>query len=134
MEDTMNTTPVTQDTAAPKAKRTRTPRPKKDAAPAPVQEPVLDPPADRTLEQLEGEDMDCMTNGELKLVAQDLYNKCNELSKILWNRDTEIRDLTKQLNQHRTFTGYVRETIDHARNSLLLQADALNVGARGQKG
>ena len=136
--DTTTTTTTTEDTnviTMDKPKRKRAPRVKIEAVPKDM--PVLAPPPDRELDDLVGVDLEDMTNTELQLVALDLMNKCNELGSILVRKDQEIRTLTQQVSRHQSFAGYVRQTMDHARDSLLLQADALNVMSRGtppQKG
>lgn len=123
----------TLDDAKPKRKRA----PRAKATPAPKVDDLLVEAPTRELDDLVGVDLENMTSKELQLVAADLLSKCNEMGTMLMRKDQELRTLNQQLNRYQSFAGYVRETIDHARNSLLLQADALNIMSRGnapQKG
>lgn len=124
----MNTTESTTTTAAApvevKPKRKRAPRTKPAPALMLAPEPVPNVP-DRSLEDLIGVDFTEMTNGELVASAAEMTSRIERLINILKDKDLEIRRLNEAVSRHQAYAGYVRETINHARNSLFLQADAL---------
>lgn len=112
MEDTNI---LTIDTAeAPKPKRTRT----RTKATTPAK-------TTRTLDELQGEDFETMTKEELLLVVTEMSNGLQQAQTMMLKKDQELRESGQQLRKYQAYAGYVRETIDHARNSLLLQANAL---------
>ena len=115
MEDTNILTVDT--TAAPKPKRTRNRI--KAAAPVKASTPT------RTLDELQGEDFEDMTKEELLLVVTEMSNGLQQAQTLMLKKDQELRESGQQLRKYQAYAGYVRETIDHARNSLLLQANAL---------
>lgn len=117
MEDTNILTIDT--TAAPKPKRTRN----RIKATAPVKAPAPQPI--RTLDELQGEDFEDMTKEELLLVVTEMSNGLQQAQTMMLKKDQELRESGQQLRKYQAYAGYVRETIDHARNSLLLQANAL---------
>ena len=117
MEDTNILTIDT--TAAPKPKRTRN----RTKAATPVKAPT--PPPTRTLDELQGEDFEAMTKEELLLVVTEMSNGLQQAQTMMLKKDQELRESGQQLRKYQAYAGYVRETIDHARNSLLLQANAL---------
>lgn len=106
-------------TAAPKPKRTRN----RTKAAAPVKAPAPQPI--RTLDELQGEDFEAMTKEELLLVVAEMSNGLQQAQTLMLKKDQELRESGQQLRKYQAYAGYVRETIDHARNSLLLQANAL---------
>lgn len=117
MEDTNILIPDTA--AAPKPKRTRT----RTKAAASVK--ASTPPPTRTLDDLQGEDFENMTTAELLLVVTEMSNSLQQAQTLMLKKDQELRESGQQLRKYQAYAGYVRETIDHARNSLLLQANAL---------
>ena len=118
--DTEGTNMLIPDTApAPKPKRTRN----RTKAAAPVKAPT--PPPTRTLDELQGEDFEDMTKEELLLVVTEMSNGLQQAQTMMLKKDQELRESGQQLRKYQAYAGYVRETIDHARNSLLLQANAL---------
>lgn len=127
MEDTNIRIPDTEvtnilildTTAAPKPKRTRN----RTRAAAPVKAPAPQPI--RTLDELQGEDFEAMTKEELLLVVAEMSNGLQQAQTLMLKKDQELRESGQQLRKYQAYAGYVRETIDHARNSLLLQANAL---------
>lgn len=117
MEDTNIITLDT--TATPKPKRTRN----RTKAATPVK--ASTPPPTRTLDELQGEDFEAMTKEELLLIVTEMSNSLQQAQTMMLKKDQELRESGQQLRKYQAYAGYVRETIDHARNSLLLQANAL---------
>lgn len=128
MEDTnTNVVPMNpQEAAAPKAKRTRKPSTPKAQAPVPC---ACEAPT-RELHDLENVEFADMTKTELVMVCTALNQRMHDLTQDNQQKANQIRTLGGQIQRHQAFAGYVRQTMDHARDSLLLQADALT----GQKG
>lgn len=128
MEDTnTNVVPMNpQEAAAPKAKRTRKPSAPKAQAPVPCDcgAPI------RELHDLENVEFADMNKIELVMVCTALNQRVHDLTQDNQQKANQIRTLGGQIQRHQAFAGYVRQTMDHARDSLLLQADALT----GQKG
>ena len=118
--DTEVTNMLIPDTApAPKPKRTRT------RTKAATSVKASTPPPTRTLDELQGEDFEAMTKEELLLIVTEMSNGLQQAEALMLKKNQELRDSGQQLRKYQAYAGYVRETIDHARNSLLLQANAL---------
>lgn len=130
MEDTTNVVPMNpQEAAAPtKAKRTRKPAAPKVQTPEPCA-CDCDAPT-RELHDLENVEFADMTKAELVIVCTAINQRMHDLTQDNQQKANQIRVLGSQIQRHQAFAGYVRQTMDHARDSLLLQADALT----GQKG
>lgn len=117
MEDTNILIPDTAPAQKPKRTRNRT------KAAAPVK--TSTPQPTRTLDELQGEDFEAMTKEELLLIVTEMSNGLQQAQTMMLKKDQELRESGQQLRKYQAYAGYVRETIDHARNSLLLQANAL---------